>query len=234
MSETESKTSPSVQLEKSWLLQLESEFEKDYMKNLKGFLLEQRQKRKIIFPKGSEFFNAFNLTPYDQVKVVILGQDPYHGPGQAHGLCFSVLPGVRLPPSLQNIFKEIKEDLGIDLSAKPGFLEAWAKQGVLLLNSVLSVERGRAGSHAGKGWENFTDRAIQVLNEREEPMVFILWGSYAQKKAAFVDTKKHMVLKSPHPSPLSAHRGFFGCKHFSQANQFLESKGLAPINWNLD
>lgn len=221
-----------VDLEESWLRKLEGEFEKPYMKNLKSFLLEQKEKRKIIFPKGKEYFNAFHFTPFDQVKVVILGQDPYHGPGQAHGLCFSVQQGVPPPPSLKNIFAEIQKDLDIPIQ-NHGYLESWARQGVLLLNSVLTVERGRAGSHSGKGWEEFTDRVIQVLNSEGENIVFMLWGSYAQKKAAFVDQKKHLVLKSPHPSPLSAHRGFFGCRHFSKANEYLRQRGLAEIDWSL-
>lgn len=221
-----------VQLEPSWLDVLGSEFDKEYMVELRGFLKKQMEARKTIFPKGKEYFHAFNMTPFEAVRVVILGQDPYHGQGQAHGLCFSVLPGVQLPPSLQNIYKEIKADLGIEPRTH-GFLEAWAQQGVLLLNSVLTVEKGRAGSHAGKGWEQFTDQAIRELNDRREGVVFMLWGSYAQKKGAFIDRSRHLVLESPHPSPLSAHRGFFGNHHFSKANEYLSSHGLQEVDWSL-
>jgi uracil-DNA glycosylase len=202
------------------------------MGELRSFLVAQREAGKRIFPKGSEWFRALDLTPLDQVRVVILGQDPYHGPGQAHGLCFSVPNGVRPPPSLVNIYKELESDLGIK-PAQHGFLEHWAKQGVLLLNSVLTVEMGQAASHRDRGWERFTDAIIAEVNARTEPTVFMLWGSYAQKKAAFVDTSRHLVLKAPHPSPLSAHSGFFGCGHFSKANAFLESKGLQPVDWAL-
>jgi uracil-DNA glycosylase len=221
-----------VKLEDSWKQALADEFSAPYMASLKTFLLEERQAGKIIFPKGSEYFRALDLTPLGKVKVVILGQDPYHGDGQAHGLCFSVQPGIRIPPSLVNIYKEMQEDLGIP-PARHGYLEHWAKQGVLLLNSVLTVERSLAASHQGKGWEKFTDAVIARVNEQESPAVFMLWGSYAQRKAAFVDQSKHLVLKAPHPSPLSAHNGFFGSKHFSKANKFLESKGLEPIDWQL-
>jgi uracil-DNA glycosylase len=202
------------------------------MADLKRFLLEERERGKSIFPKGSEWFRALDLTPLDEVRVVILGQDPYHGPGQAHGLCFSVQPGVQPPPSLVNIFKELESDLGIK-PARHGFLEHWARQGVLLLNSVLTVEMGRAASHRDRGWERFTDAIVRQINERADPVVFMLWGSYAQKKAAFVDTSRHLVLRAPHPSPLSAHSGFFGCKHFSKANEFLQAKGLQPVDWAL-
>lgn len=202
------------------------------MQNLKAFLKQEYAKGKTIYPAKSEYFSAFNLTPLNQVKVVILGQDPYHGPHQAHGLCFSVRPGVKTPPSLINIYKELKDDLGIENQGH-GFLESWARQGVLLLNSVMTVERGQAASHRNKGWETFTDRVVEVLNERKKPLVFILWGSYAQKKASFVDRNKHLVLEGPHPSPLSAHRGFFGCKHFSKANDFLMANEQAPIDWEL-
>ena len=183
-------------------------------------------------PHSAHWFRAFELTPLDQVRVVILGQDPYHGPHQAHGLCFSVRPGIPAPPSLQNIYKELAQD--VDVTPVPhGFLETWARQGVLLLNSVLTVEQGNAGAHRGQGWETFTDRAIQVVNEQCEGVVFLLWGSYAQKKAAFVDRQKHLVLHAPHPSPLSAHRGFFGQRHFSQANAFLSARGRQGIDWQL-
>jgi uracil-DNA glycosylase len=221
-----------IKLHPSWLEPLRGEFEQRYMGELKRFLVEERAKGKSIFPRGGEWFRALDLTPLDQVRVVILGQDPNHGLGQAHGLCFSVQPGVQIPPSLVNIYKEIESDLGIR-PARHGFLEHWAKQGVLLLNSVLTVEMGRAASHREKGWERFTDQIIQAINARDEPVVFILWGSHAQRKAAFVDSSKHLVLKAPHPSPLSAHGGFFGCRHFSKANAFLESRGLPPIDWAL-
>jgi uracil-DNA glycosylase len=221
-----------VKLDKSWRVPLAEEFGSPYMAALKSFLLNEKAKGKTIFPKGSEWFRALDLTPLNQVRVVILGQDPYHGPGQAHGLCFSVRPGVRPPPSLLNIFKELGSDLGI---AKPqhGFLEHWAKQGVLLLNSVLTVESGLAASHKDKGWERFTDAVIRLVAAQSQPIVFLLWGSYAQKKAAFVDPSRHLILKAAHPSPLSAHNGFLGCRHFSQANAFLKAKGLAEIDWSL-
>lgn len=222
----------SLNIEKSWKKQLSSEFGKDYMQKLRGFLKVEYQNGKTIYPSKKEYFSAFEHTPFDKVKVVILGQDPYHGPGQAHGLCFSVKPGVKTPPSLVNIYKELKADLGVERSDH-GYLTSWADQGVLLLNSVMTVESGQAASHRNKGWEVFTDRVIEVLNKRQKPLVFILWGSYAQKKAAFVDRKKHLVLEGPHPSPLSAHRGFFGCKHFSQTNGFLIKNKQAPIDWEL-
>jgi uracil-DNA glycosylase len=221
-----------VKLEESWKQALSAEFASPYMASLKHFLQEERQAGKVIFPRGSEYFRALDLTPLGRVKVVILGQDPYHGEGQAHGLCFSVRPGVRIPPSLVNIYKEMEDDLGIP-PARHGYLEYWAKQGVLLLNSVLTVERSLAASHQGKGWEKFTDAVIARVNEQQTPAVFMLWGSYAQRKAAFVDTRKHLVLKAPHPSPLSAHNGFFGSKHFSKANQFLIANGLEPVDWRL-
>ncbi|WP_075291174.1 uracil-DNA glycosylase [Pararhizobium arenae] len=222
----------SVRLEESWKLALSGEFSQPYMADLKAFLLEQKTQGKVIFPRGSEYFRALDLTPLDKVRVVILGQDPYHGEGQAHGLSFSVKPGVRIPPSLVNIFKELQSDLGLKPAAH-GFLEYWAQQGVLLLNSVLTVERSMAASHQGKGWERFTDAIIRAVNEQTHPVVFILWGSYAQKKAAFVDRSRHLVLTSPHPSPLSAHNGFFGSRPFSRANDFLVSKGSSPIDWTL-
>jgi uracil-DNA glycosylase len=221
-----------IKLEPGWRERLASEFEQPYMAELKRFLLGERDRGKRIFPKGSEWFRALDLTPLEKVRVVILGQDPYHGLGQAHGLCFSVRHGVQPPPSLVNIFKELRSDVGVE-PARHGFLEHWAEQGVLLLNSVLTVEMGRAASHREKGWERFTDAIIQLVNAKQEPVVFMLWGSYAQKKAAFVDTSRHLVLKAPHPSPLSAHSGFFGCRHFSKANAFLEAHGLPPIDWAL-
>lgn len=221
-----------IQLDPTWLAHLGSEFDQPYMQELKAFLKQQKQAGKVIFPPGKQIFNAFNTTPFDKVKVVILGQDPYHGPGQAHGLCFSVQQGVAFPPSLLNIFKEIQQDLGSPIP-NHGCLQSWAEQGGLLLNATLSVEQARAGSHQGKGWEVFTDKAIAALNDQREGLVFMLWGSYAQKKGALIDAKKHLVLKSPHPSPLSAHRGFFGNRHFSKCNQWLESRGLKPIDWSV-
>jgi uracil-DNA glycosylase len=221
-----------VKLHDSWKVPLARQFDSAYMAELKRFLVDQKAAGRRIFPKGSEYFRALDLTPLDTVRVVILGQDPYHGEGQAHGLCFSVRPGVRTPPSLVNIYKDIESDLGIR-PARHGFLEHWARQGVLLLNSVLTVEMGRAASHQGKGWETFTDAIVRLVNEKPEPTVFLLWGAYAQRKAAFVDTTRHLVLKAPHPSPLSAHNGFFGCRHFSKANAFLEAHGVSPIDWAL-
>lgn len=221
-----------INLHPSWLEPLRGEFAQPYMGDLKRFLLTEKLQGKRVFPKGSEWFRALDLTPLDQVRVVILGQDPYHGPGQAHGLCFSVRPDVPPPPSLVNIFNELESDLGIK-PARHGFLEHWARQGVLLLNSVLTVEMGRAASHRERGWERFTDAVIREVNIKSEPVVFMLWGSYAQRKAAFVDSSRHLVLKAPHPSPLSAHSGFFGCRNFSRANAFLESRCLAPIDWAL-
>lgn len=219
-----------IKMHPSWLHLLHAEFEQDYMQHLKQFLLSEKSQGKVIYPEGKCIFNAFNSTPVDEVKVVILGQDPYHGPGQAHGLCFSVLPGVRFPASLNNIFKELERDLGIPPPAN-GCLQRWADQGVLLLNATLTVEQGRAGSHQGKGWERFTDRAIVALNEAREGLVFLLWGAYAQKKISLIDEKKHLILQSPHPSPLSAHRGFLGNSHFSKANKWLLKRGVAPVEW---
>jgi uracil-DNA glycosylase len=221
-----------IKLEESWKQALSAEFSSPYMDKLKAFLLEEKQGGKTIFPRGAEYFRALDLTPLSAVRVVILGQDPYHGLGQAHGLCFSVQPGVRTPPSLVNIYKEMQSDLGIP-PARHGFLESWAKQGVLLLNSVLTVEESRAASHQGKGWERFTDAVIRTVNDECEHVVFILWGAYAQKKAAFVDASRHLVLKSAHPSPLSAHNGFLGSKPFSKANAYLQAHGRAAIDWAL-
>lgn len=216
----------------SWQHYLGGEFDQPYMLNLKQFLQEQKTQRKVIYPHSTQWFHALEATPLDQVKVVILGQDPYHQPDQAHGLCFSVRPGIKTPPSLVNIYKELNSDLGIE-PVKHGYLESWAQQGVLLLNSVLTVEQSQAASHQKKGWEQFTDRVIQVVNEHCENVVFLLWGSYAQKKGAVIDTQRHLVLKAPHPSPLAAHRGFFGSRPFSQANGYLEQQGKAPVNWQL-
>ncbi len=221
-----------VKLDESWRAPLTEEFASPYMAVLKSFLVSEKAKGKTIFPKGGEWFRALDLTPLNKVRVVILGQDPYHGPGQAHGLCFSVRPGVRPPPSLLNIFKELESDLGIP-RPNHGFLEHWAQQGVLLLNSVLTVESGLAASHKDKGWERFTDAVIRLVAAQPQPIVFLLWGSYAQKKAAFVDPARHLILKAAHPSPLSAHNGFLGCRHFSQANAFLEANGQSAIDWSL-
>lgn len=196
---------------------------------LSDFLRQQKVQGKIIYPEGKNMFAALNAVPFDKVKVVIIGQDPYHGAGQAHGLSFSVPDGVALPPSLQNIYKELESDTGIKRTQ--GNLSDWASQGVLLLNSVLSVEAGQAASHQGKGWEQFTDQIIRLLNAERQALVFLLWGSYAQKKGAVIDAHRHCILKSVHPSPLSVHRGFFGCKHFSRANAYLQQQGLSPIHW---
>jgi uracil-DNA glycosylase len=219
-------------MEPGWKKKLLPEFQKSYMQDLKSFLQTEYKKKKIIYPAKKDYFSAFNLTPFEKVKVVILGQDPYHGPSQAHGLCFSVKEGVATPPSLLNIYKEIKADLGID-NKRNGDLSYWAKQGVLLINSVMTVENGKAASHRNRGWEIFTDRVIELINKRDKPAVFMLWGAYAQKKAEFVDSAKHLILKSVHPSPLSAHRGFLGCRHFSKANEFLIKNGQSPIDWEL-
>ena len=224
--------SATIQLEASWLAHLQDQFEQDYMQDLKRFLRQQKAAGKRIFPKGDEYFRAFELTPFEQTRVVILGQDPYHGERQAHGLCFSVQPGIQVPPSLVNIYKELARDLDFQLP-NHGFLEHWAKQGVLLLNSVLTVEAGRAAAHQGRGWETFTDRVIAVINEQLSGVVFLLWGSYAQKKGRFIDQQKHRVLKTSHPSPLSAYRGFLGCGHFSAANQYLKDNGRGEIDWQL-
>lgn len=225
-------TERNIQIEPSWLEVMHDEFDKPYMQSLRQFLQQEKQQGKVIYPSGKNIFNAFNSTPFHKVKVVILGQDPYHGPGQAHGLCFSVLPGVPFPPSLLNIFKEIQQDLGIPVPQQ-GCLQSWADQGVLLLNATLTVEQGRAGSHQGKGWETFTDQAISALNLGREGLVFLLWGSYAQQKGALIDGRRHLILKSPHPSPLSAHRGFFGNRHFSKANEWLQQRGQTPIDWRV-
>ena len=218
-----------VQIEESWKQQLTPEFNKDYFIRLTDFVRAEYQAG-TIYPPGRLIFNAFNLCPFHQTKVVIIGQDPYHGPGQAHGLCFSVNDGVPFPPSLQNIFKEIQSDLGIPVPTS-GNLTRWANQGVLLLNATLTVRAHQAGSHQRTGWEEFTDAAIRSLAEQREHLVFILWGAYAQKKGAFIDRNKHLVLASAHPSPLSAYNGFFGNKHFSRANEYLKANGKEPIVW---
>lgn len=225
---TQPNTTP--KLSPSWLEQIGAEFDKPYMHSLKEFLQAEKAKGKVIYPKGDHIFNAMNTTPFDKVRVVILGQDPYHGEGQAHGLSFSVPDGVRPPPSLLNIYKEIAAEYNVPIP-KTGNLTRWAEQGVLLLNATLTVENALAGSHQNKGWENFTDAIIHALNDNHEHIVFMLWGSYAQKKGAFIDKNRHLVLQSVHPSPLSAHRGFLGCGHFRLANDYLEKHNLPAINW---
>ncbi|GGG26722.1 uracil-DNA glycosylase [Pontibacter amylolyticus] len=218
-----------VKIEESWQKILQEEFEKPYFKNLASFVKDEYTSQKV-YPPGNQIFNAFERCPFDNVKVVILGQDPYHGPNQANGLAFSVKDGVRTPPSLINIFKEIKNDLGKDLPAT-GNLERWAEQGVLLLNATLTVRAGDAGSHQKKGWEEFTDAVVSKVNELKTGVVFMLWGAYAQKKGAFIDERKHLVLKAAHPSPFAADRGFFGTRHFSKANEYLKTQGKVPIDW---
>jgi uracil-DNA glycosylase len=218
-----------VKIEQSWKKYLASEFEKPYFYNLVHFV-KTEYANKTIYPKANKIFNAFEKTPFDNVKVIILGQDPYHEPNQAHGLCFSVNDGIALPPSLQNIYQELHEDLGIEIPSS-GNLERWAEQGVLLLNATLTVEAHKAGSHQHKGWEEFTDAVIHKIAEEKQHVVFILWGSYAQKKGAFIDSSKHLVLKSAHPSPLSAYRGFFGSKPFSKTNDYLTATGQIPVRW---
>ncbi len=225
-------TQDRIKLEAGWKAVLRDEFDKPYMRQLSEFLRQEKAAGKVVFPPGPLIFNALNSTPLDRVKVVILGQDPYHGPGQAHGLCFSVQPGVPTPPSLQNIYKELKRDLNIDIP-RHGYLQHWAEQGVLLLNTSLTVEQGNAGSHAAKGWQPFTDRIIEVVSEQRPHLVFLLWGSHAQGKQKLIDATKHLVLKSAHPSPLSAHRGFNGNGHFSRTNKYLQQQGLEPIDWRL-
>ncbi len=221
-----------IRLESSWKARVGEWFARDDMRALSAFLRQRKAAGATVYPPGGEIFAAFDATPFDAVKVVILGQDPYHGPGQAHGLCFSVRPGVPVPPSLDNIYKELARDTGF-VRPDHGCLLPWARRGVLLLNSVLTVEAGQPGSHQGKGWEGFTDHVVDVLNREREHLVFLLWGSYAQKKGAVIDARRHRVLKAPHPSPLSAHRGFLGCGHFSAANQSLARSGQAPIDWAL-
>ncbi|MCM2279134.1 MAG: uracil-DNA glycosylase [Oligoflexia bacterium] len=219
-----------IKLEPEWKSLLADEFAKPYMQKLKSFLREQARSGKTLYPAGSDIFNALNLTPFSQVKVVILGQDPYHGPGQAHGLCFSVQDGVPFPPSLRNIFKELQTDCGVPIP-ESGNLTRWARQGVLLLNAVLTVEQARAASHKGQGWELFTDTVIRKLSERDDPVIFLLWGAFAQSKAAMIRTPPHLIFKTVHPSPLSAHNGWFGSRHFSRANEALERLGKEPVRW---
>lgn len=219
-----------IKLPPDWLAVVGDEFNQPRMAKLKEFLLQEKNAGKVVYPKGTEIFNALNVTPFEQVRVVILGQDPYHGPDQAHGLAFSVRQGIPLPPSLLNIYKEIGSEFGVKMP-RQGDLTQWARQGVLLLNATLTVRQSSAGSHQGKGWEEFTDAVIREVNKRHKNVVFMLWGSYAQKKGAFIDRSKHLVLTAPHPSPLSAHRGFLGCGHFLKANEYLKQHGLAPIDW---
>ena len=218
-----------VKIESSWKARLQKEFEEPYFESLVGFV-KQEYASTAVFPPAKLIFNAFDQCPFDDVKVVILGQDPYHGPGQAHGLCFSVNDGISFPPSLINIFKEIQDNTGVPVPTS-GNLERWAKQGVFLLNAILTVRAHQAASHQNKGWEKFTDAVIRTLSEEKENLVFMLWGSYAQNKGKVIDAQKHKILETVHPSPLSAHRGFFGCKHFSLANQYLREKGLTQIQW---
>ena len=221
-------------LEQSWLKVLEKEFDQDYMKFLKTFLLSEKHNGHTIYPKNADIFNAFKHTPFDKVKVVILGQDPYHGPNQAHGLSFSVQKGIKPPPSLKNIFKELATDLQDFQNPDHGDLTQWADQGVLLLNATLTVRAQEPGSHQGKGWEIFTDRVITELSSQKKGIVFLLWGKYAQDKSLLIDASRHTLLKAAHPSPFSAHRGFLGCRHFSLANQKLQEQGIAPIDWRLN
>ena len=220
-----------IQLHRSWLVHLKDEFQKDYMVNLKYKLQELKKNKIVFYPKGDQIFNAFNLTPFDKVKVVILGQDPYHGPNQAHGLCFSVPNSVKPPPSLVNIFKELHSDVGKIINLQNGNLEHWAQQGVFLLNTTLTVEKSKPLSHQNYGWGEFTDKVISIIDSHLENIVFILWGAFAQSKKSLIDSKKHLILSAPHPSPLSAHRGFFGSKPFSQTNTFLQSKQIDRIIW---
>lgn len=223
----------SAALEPGWLKVLEPEFEKEYMKNLKAFLLQEKETGKTVYPKGADIFAAFNHTPFDKVEVVILGQDPYHGDGQAHGLSFSVQKGVATPPSLKNIYKELETDIAGFKTPNHGNLTQWADEGVLLLNASLTVRAHEPGSHQGKGWEAFTDQAISQLSDKKTGLVFLLWGKFAQQKAVLIDEKKHTVLKSAHPSPFSAYTGFFGSKHFSKTNEILIAEGKKPINWQI-
>ncbi len=217
----------------SWTDLLAEEKSKDYFIDTMNYVSQRRQQGVTVFPPKDEVFNAFKATPFNQIKVVIIGQDPYHGPDQAHGLCFSVKPGIKPPPSLVNMYKELAQDISSFEIPQHGYLEKWAEQGVLLLNTVLTVEQGQAHSHKHLGWEQFTDQVINKISEYGKGIVFLLWGSHAQKKGASIDTSKHFVLKAPHPSPLSAHRGFFGCRHFSKTNELLIEQGKAPINWQL-
>jgi uracil-DNA glycosylase len=222
-----------VKIQQEWKELLKDEFEKDYFRDIAEFLHKEKREGKTIYPPGSQIFNAFELTPLSKVKVVILGQDPYHEPNQAHGLCFSVLKGVAPPPSLVNIYKELHDDIGFNIPSH-GQLTKWAEQGILMLNTVLTVRRGQANSHKGMGWETFTDRVISELNKKETPVIFLLWGSPARQKAQIITNPIHIKLTCPHPSPLSSYRGFFGCKHFSKTNEILIKNGLTPIDWQIE
>jgi len=224
-------SSSNIQLEAAWKEQLKDEFEKPYFSELRNFLKQEKQAGKTIYPAGQNIFNAFNSTPFEKVKVVIIGQDPYHGPSQAHGLCFSVQEGIKPPPSLVNIFKELKSDIDGYTIPQHGCLQKWADQGVFLMNAILTVEGNNPASHQKKGWEEFTNAAIQKLSSHRQGLVFMLWGAFAQQKAALIDDRKHFILKAAHPSPLSAYNGFFGCRHFSKANEILVSEGKTPIDW---
>ncbi|KUI98536.1 uracil-DNA glycosylase [Vibrio sp. MEBiC08052] len=215
----------------TWHDVIGTEKQQPYFQETLAYVEQQRRQGKVVYPPAKDVFNAFRYTEFSDVKVVILGQDPYHGPSQAHGLCFSVLPGIKAPPSLVNMYKELAQDVPGFSIPEHGYLKSWAEQGVFLLNTVLTVEQGKAHSHAGTGWETFTDKVIAEINQHRQNVVFLLWGSHAQKKGHFIDRKKHCVLTAPHPSPLSAHRGFFGCKHFSKANQYLQEHGETPVNW---
>lgn len=221
-----------IKLAASWLQHLQSEFEQDYMQKLSQFLREEKAAGQVIYPTGENIFAALNTTALHKVKVVILGQDPYHGANQAHGLSFSVPKEVKIPPSLRNIYQEIRNDIGVT-PPNHGYLESWAEQGVLLLNSVLTVRESQAASHQGKGWERFTDKVIEIINHQTQNVVFLLWGSYAQKKGQAIDQQRHLILKTTHPSPLSAHRGFLGCRHFSQTNHYLQQHGKSAIDWSI-
>ncbi len=223
---------PQVRIEDSWKAIIGDQFEMEYMKKLRQFLLEEKQNSVKVYPPGPEIFNAFNLTPFSQLKVVILGQDPYHNPKQAHGLSFSVSDGVKLPPSLINIYKEIQNDLGLDIP-QSGNLTKWARQGILLLNAILTVRAHNPASHRNKGWEIFTDTVIKRISEKKQNVVFLLWGAYAKEKAILIDPEKHLILTAPHPSPYSASSGFFGCKHFSKTNEYLKKNNLEPIDWSV-
>lgn len=221
-----------VQIEATWKQALYEEFAKPYFSELRQFLKSEKESGVTMYPPGKLIFNAFNTTPFDQVKVVILGQDPYHGPGQAHGLSFSVPVGMAVPPSLRNMYQELQQDVGITIP-QHGYLQSWAEQGVLLLNSMLTVRASQPGSHKGKGWEQFTSAAIKAISDQRQGVVFMLWGKYAQEKGAIIDKTRHLVLTSPHPSPFSAHKGFFGSKHFSSANSYLSHQGQSPVNWQV-
>ena len=220
-------------IHESWLAVLREEFDQDYFRELKAFLMEEKRLQRTIYPPGPLIFNAFNSTPFDKVKVVILGQDPYHGPGQAHGLCFSVQRGVKPPPSLVNIYKELHTDVGLSIPGH-GDLQSWTQEGVFLLNAILTVQARHPASHQKRGWEQFTDAVIGKLSEERSGLVFLLWGKFAGSKSDLIDQTKHSVLKAPHPSPFSAHSGFFGCKHFSKANQLLKEQSIPPVDWSLE